>query len=231
MKRLLLVLLLCVVSPVSAGDYLGTYANMCAQVRVNLGMDSASGGPVSNDEFGIFTRQGLMEVASIARAIRGIRIDTTVRGQYAYALDTSVMGVTGSEWVSGDTVKPFILVDDESFQAHALDKSLVDKQGVARRPWWYRVTDDSLYLYPVPCVSGDTIKMYTWEKPINIDTLSTFAQIDIKYRQGVFHYVLWRVALAKTHPAATIFQNEYAAYIKSLVGQKRTRGEDVPAGN
>ncbi len=223
MKKLLLALLL-MVSSVSAADYLGTYANLYAQVRVNMGLDSASSGPMSNAEMGILTRQGLMEAANIAHAIRKIRVATTTRGTYAYALDTSVIGVSGAEWVKGDTVKPLVLIGDQSFKAESYRGGLVGQHGMLGRPSWYRVTDDSLYLYPVPWITGDTIKMYTWEKPRNIDTLSTFAQLEPQYRQVVFHYVLWRVALAKTHPAATIFQNEYVNYVKSLLGARGDNG-------
>jgi len=230
MKRLVVVLILVCVGSVSAGDYLGTYANLCAQVRVNMGLDSASSGPVSSAEFGIFTRQGIMEQANIAHAIKGVRSVTTTRGIYAYALDSMVLGLSGIEWVKGDSVKPLVQIDAQSYRDKKIN-GLIGKEGYDGRPSWYRYSDDSLYLYPVPWKTGDTIKMHTWEKPINIDTLSTFAQLDVKYRQGVFHYVLWRVALAKTHPAAQIFQQEYAAYLQSLWGQKQMRGEDVPTGN
>lgn len=231
MKKLLwiVVTLLLVVATGRAGDYLDDYTDLAKQARLNLGYDTSSAAPVTNTEFAYYTRQGLAELTALVQSIHKVRVKTTTRGKQGYALDSTVVGVIGVEWIKGDSIKVMLNDPRESYGDKMLN-TLVGKQGYEGRPSWYTYTDDSLYLYPIPWLAGDTIKIFVWEKPVNIDTLTVLTQLKLPMRQALLHYVCYRVAMAKIDPRAELYYRDYSAYVGALL-QQRGMSAKVTASN
>lgn len=92
-----------------------------------------------------------------------------------------------------------------------------------RRPDYYDYTDSLLFLYPVPIIAGDTIRILAWTK-VPAPSSDSLVSIPIEYRDAVLKYATYMTAKSRQHPLTElVYKRDYdeaIAILRSIYGRQ-----------
>jgi hypothetical protein len=190
---------------VFSADFMLTLSDYRAQIKRRLNVDPTNITWMTDSVMNQLTREAIVTVNP---RIEGIRVSKTLLTDYhklAYAIDTSVIGVTSVTWVNGDTIRPLKYMIMESWVSLQHQSTNGADDEFLSRPSVYDYTDDSLYLFPVPTIPDDTIRYWGPQKITDIMTRDTIGALPQKYRIPILNYATYLVAVAAQHPAQGLF--------------------------
>lgn len=218
MKKILFVILLFVVSPVKADDWLLSLSNIAAQAREAAGHTPTATSYLTDTLAKNLIREGFVAVNTALQPIRTVNSIVCTKYQNSYQLDTLQMGIYSVEWVARDTVTTLVYAARETW------KTISKVVSAKLKPGFYDFDHDSIYIHPTP-ISADTILIHGWEKVANLGSIDSLAFLDQAYRLAVLKYVTWQAAMARQHPMAGEFK---AQYYETLENLKAGLGRGVP---
>lgn len=208
MRRITILFLVVAASGVMAGQYLATFAQVRSEVKNSLNITGTT--YVTDSTLNGFIREGIVTVNPILRGVKATSAFVTSVRQNTYNLDSLTIGIMSVEWAKGDSVKTLTYMPRHLWYER-LTKTVFQEIEYAARPSYYDYTDNQIFLYPTPIISGDTIKVLGFKRITGIDTLTTLSAMPEAYRAAVYKYVLWRVAASKQHPMTQVYYGEYVA--------------------
>lgn len=235
MKKILLIFLLLLPLNVVADDLLDSLRDYQVGLRKAFCVDTASQSFISDAYADFWIRLSIASIVPATKADKAVIYDTTVFRQKTYALDTTIAGISGVQWVKYDTIKPLRYMSMENWQRGYGDlvRSLGDESGaLERRPYFYDYSDSNLFLYPAPITGGDSLQIVCWRKTRSLMTDSSFASIPRMYRAAVLHYAAWMIARSKQNPLLEHFRQSYIESIqlaKEALGESKTTTAVDPA--
>ncbi len=219
MKKILFAILLFVVSPIRADDWLDTLKYVRYQVRLAAGYDSGAVSYMTDTLGNNFIREGIVAVNIALQTIRTVNEIVCTKYENSYQLDTLQMGIYSVEWVSRDTVTTLEYVSRETWRP-LKGKSMTDN----KKPAYYDYSHDSIFIFQTP-IAADTILVYGWEKVANLDTIAALGFLRQAYRLAVLKYATWQAAMARQHPMTLEFKSQY---FQTLTNLKAGLGRGVP---
>ena len=229
MMRYVLVLLLVLMAPsLMAADFLDDYLQVRKQIVRSLGYDSAvTAQPLDSITMNQFIREGAIAVAPLVRAKKSQQSFVTTAKTSDYSLDSLTISILSVWWQNDDSIR--VLEYRPISTWRLLDhKTTLGVEYPFTKPSYYDYTDDKIYLYPVPGVADDTIKMITIEKVNDISTTSgVLTAFPSAFRIPIFKYALWRTAAAVRHPMRNEFYQDYRASMADLNAALNLRGQSA----
>lgn len=149
--------------------------------------------------------QACMEMANEANVIERVYTTTSTSGTREYSYPTNAKAIRRVEY-DGEKVIPVSLDMDPK----------TSTTEVSGDPATYGIWNQEIYFFPTPSATGDTIKIFTFNRPQRITTgsqtlevpeqyhldiieyiLSIFYAKDQNHQMSVYHRNLWREALAR----------------------------------
>ena len=198
-----IIVLLC--SSVFAADFLLTLGDYRAQIKRRFGVEPNNTTWMTDTVMNQLIREAIVTVNP---KIEGVKVSRTVLTDYhkfAYKIDTSMVSIQTVSWVNGDTIRPLQYMAMESWGTLLHQSTNGAMDNYLSRPSVYDYTDDSLYLFPIPTISDDTIQYFGSQKITNIATRDTVGTLPQKYRVPILNYATYLVAVAKQHPAQGLY--------------------------
>jgi hypothetical protein len=191
--------------PVMAADFVLALPDYRAQIKRRLNVDPTNTTWMTDSAMNQLIREAIVTVNP---RIEGVKVSKTLLTDYhklAYKIDTSVIGITSVTWVNGDTIRPLKYMVMESWVSLQHQSTDGADDNFLSRPSVYDYTDDSLYLFPIPTISDDTIQYWGSQKITDIMMRDTIGILPQKYRVPILNYATYLVAVAKQHPAQGLF--------------------------
>lgn len=205
MKRTLLIFLTCLlcVSVQAGNDYLDSFTDYDTAVRQALGLDPAGTVYIDTASVHQFTRDGVILLTPVLKAVQTQKTVITVRGINVYTLDTLQVGITSVVWSKGDSVKGLVPVPQTEWYKQTHTSCIGQEDPFLKRPSFFDFDDNKLFIFPSPVVAGDTIRINGYLKVPATDTLGTLRISDVKqrYRPVILSYVVWQAAKAVQSPS------------------------------
>ena len=122
--------------------------------------------------------QAEMQISTEAFATEGEFTTTSVAGQREYSYPTNT-----------HAIKRVTYKDDELLKQELKDDPKNDNNDPTGTPTGYTIWNDIVILFPTPDTSGDTIRMYTYEKAQTITSSSSLVT-PVEYHHNIIDYVL-----------------------------------------
>lgn len=230
-----LILVVVLSSQAFASDYLSTNATVIIYARSALGVSLTNTTYLSDSTGALWIRGGIAEIEPLLKTIKSVDSFITAYKQGVYALDSTVVGITGVLWSKNDSTKSLVFMPKEQWYKLVPEKDKKDdtKSGYDIRPGYYDFDDDRIYLFPVPVVDAnvaggiaDTIKIFSWKSNSNnaaFDTTSTLATMPQQYRKAVLQYVIWQAGQARQSVMSQVFKQDYNETLGKISQSKGVR--------
>lgn len=211
MKKILVLLLVLIGGAASAADFLSTFSEYRSQIRIKLNVSINNTTYLSDSTIDQFVREGIVQIAPLLHGDRGVYAipSGTQFRKDSYVLDTFVQGVQSVVISKNDTVKALLYVPKSRWYQMEHRSTSGQKDPYLKRPSYYDYYDNTLYLFPAPTLTGDSIKVEVWRKIPNISTSPTLSNLHQSARLSVMKYAAWQAAQAKQHPLAPFLKAEY----------------------
>jgi hypothetical protein len=206
-----IILLIC--GSVAADDFMYTKAGYTAQMRRKLGYAQSNIGALPDADAEAFIEEGVAFAMPLVRASKQIRMVVTSYQVNDYALDSTTLGVISVWWKSGSYFKALQHLPISEWDKVEHKTTSGQSDTLLKRPSYYDFSDSVLSLYPVPSVSGDTIRILSWNDIGNVVALDTLKAIPQQYRIVVLNYATWAAALSRSDVRA---QGFYEALVSSV---------------
>lgn len=225
-KRIVLILTTFVLLSATAqsADLLDKFRDYRYAIKQALGLDTAST-MYADTTLNQNIRLSVLHVTPITQyRQKEFSIPTTYK-QNRYTLDTLVSGIISVEWKKIDSVKSLVYIPRFSWYQMPKKQTTTEDTPYDRRPDYYDYTDSLLFLYPVPIIVGDTIRILAWTKPIDLATDSLeLTTIPIEYRDAVLKYATYMTAKSRQHPLTElVYKRDYdeaVAILKIVYGRQ-----------
>lgn len=228
MKRLipLLAMLFICGSVSAADDILDSLIDYEVQVKMYLDVDTTNTTYITTGVLDHFIREAIITTMPMIRGDKSSWTFITTYRQSTYSLDSTFLGVTSVEWSKNDSIKSLIYVPKGVWYQQEHRSVLGQEDQYMKRPSFFDHTDAQIHLYPVPIITGDTIRIYGWQKMGNIADTAVFSGIVQAYRIPVLRCAAWLVAMSKQHPNADRFKANWLESMQ-MVNGALNRGGDV----
>lgn len=219
MKKIVFLIVLCA-STVNAADLLDDITDIRTFIRLELGYDSASSGPMSDGHLDLYTRIAVVVVNPLIQGMTIIDSNQTLSVNVnRYAIDTTMVNVLSVEMKAADSVVAFVYIPREVwYQQQRTITSVAN-------PWPsnYDYTDDNVFVFPTPTyseVNNDTLMIVGVRKVLNLmvdDSLNVELKlIPQKYRYVIAEYATYRVARAIEHSMIQIIRQDLIDAARSV---------------
>lgn len=205
-------------------DQLDKFRDYRYAIKQALGLDTAST-MYSDTTIHQNIRLAVLNVTPITQYRQKEFTFLTTYKQNRYALDTLIAGIIALEWKKLDSVKSLVFAPKASWYQLPIKQTKDEQEAYIRRPSYYDYTDSLLFLYPVPILVGDTMRILAWTKPVATaaDSLS-LTVIPIEYRDAVLKYATYMTAKSRQHPLTElIYKRDYdeaVAILKIVYGKQ-----------
>ena len=226
MKKILLILSLILMFSATAesGDlFLDDFQNYRHSIRTSLGLDTNST-VFADTTLNDFTRQAVYHIIpTIQLRQKEFTFATTYKNN-RYALDTSIMQIIAVEWFNVDSIKSIIYAPKSSWYQLPVKQTKGEPKAYSRRPSYYDFTDSLIFLYPVPIIVDDSIRILASTKLPDFNVKDTLDVVPIEYRDAVLKYATYLAARSRLHPLTQLFFQEYQETIANI---RRAYGRPV----
>ncbi len=220
---LILIIVLFAVSVQGADLFLDTFPDYRGAIKSALGLDVGSSA-YTDSTLNDFVRQSVYHITpSIQLRQKEFSFPTTYKNN-RYALDTAIMEIIAVEWFAKDSLKSIIYAPKTSWYQLPVKQSKEEPEAYSRRPSYYDFTDSLIFLYPVPIVVGDSIRILASTKLPNFNSIDTVDAIPIEYRLAVLKYATYLAARSRSHHFTQLFFQEYQETIANI---RRAYGRPV----
>jgi hypothetical protein len=210
----IIVILLC--SSVFASDFVLTLSDYRAQIKRRLNVLPSNTTWMSDSVMNQLIREAIVTVNP---QVEGVKVSRTLLTDYhklAYKIDTSVISIKSVLWRNGDTIRPLQYMAMESWISLQHQSTDGAPDNYLSRPSVYDYTDDSLYLFPVPTISDDTIQYFGSQKITGIMARDTIGTLPQKYRIPVLNYATYLVAVSIQHNAWSLYLDKADSSIANM---------------
>ena len=209
-KKLVIIFFLFTVVSHSA-NYLDSFSSYRSQVKTALNVSTSDVTYLADTTLNQLIREGVNEIIPMVQAKKQTFSDTTLARKGAIALDSLAVGVRYVYWSKNDSVKTLLYVPKEQwYQLEVKILNVNDKENpYNNRPSYYDYDESYIYLYPVPYITGDTIKYDAFSKIKNISAVTALSDIPVQYRNVILKYVIFKAAESKQHPLTQQFEKNY----------------------
>ena len=144
-----------------------------------------SGTQINTTDIIRWINQGQLQIARRIEAYKSTATTPSVAGQTAYSFPSDQILVINGIFYA-DT--PLQYISFEQAQASILSSS--NFSSIQNTPTTYYEWDDSIYLYPVPKDSGDTIKLFVVKQPTIVTTVSDALTLPDTHFEALLQYCL-----------------------------------------
>ena len=214
MKRLLICLVL-LASTASAG-FLGSFSGYRTQIKNKLNIAVAATSPLSDSVLNDFVREAVVTNVPLMQGIKVKVIDTLVKRQNAYTLDSTLLYVKSVVWNKYDSVKSLLYLPQELWYSKEV-KTTSGKKEYDRIPSYYDYDDTYLYLYPSPSVvENDTLEIRGVRRMGSISTLDSLVLIPEVYQTPILLYATYLAAQAISNPMTPLLKVEYEKSLANI---------------
>lgn len=224
-NSIILLIVFCLLLPVytQEADVLEGFTDYAAMLRMMFGHEPAAVDFVSDTTANSFLRLSIISLSPILKADKAVFWDTTVYFKSVYALDTTIWGIFGIEWIHADTNQPIDYVPRSEWKRRAKHegKQIQLRKGVTpfeRRPYYYDHIDDTLFLFPTPIIGGDSLRITAWRKVLSISASDNLDQIPQKFRAPIVHYAAWLIARSQQHPLTELYRLGFNESLQMALG-------------
>lgn len=156
--------------------------------------------------------QAEMEMANECFVIEDTFQATSTAGTREYSYPTNAIAIRRVEY-NGKKLEPVSLEADPKTSTTA-------PQGT---PGEYAIWEGTLYLFPTPAVTSDTIKVFAYCQPQQLTTSSTSLDVPTRYHLAIIDYILEAFAAKDSNPTmASYFRNKWQLSLRDI---KRTQAK------
>jgi len=220
MRHIYLISLMLLIIPMAnSADFCNNFEGYEWQIKRMLHYDTASTA-ISDTTIHQNIRQAVIKVSPMIKALKLSYSDLTEYRVGTYTLDTAITGIIDVYWSKNDSIKTLTYLPKSLWHTtvSTLDRDLSDKKDYAKRPFHYDFTDNILFLYPIPILSGDTIKITATRKLPSIVAVDSLSIIPQKYRVAILEYATYLTARSIQLPTAGTFKNDFDESVMFLRG-------------
>lgn len=216
MKKII-VLFLLLAGSAQAGQFLETFAEVRAQVRAKLNINSTSSF-LTDSTANQYIREGMLVVNPMVMFDKEVKTTVLTFKQNTYSLDTMLIGIISAEISRSDSVKTLKYVPRGEWYNQYVAPATAGKIGYEKWPSFFDYSDDQIFIYPTPTNPNltDTLKIYGWQKVGSIDTVSTMTKMPEAYRVAVLDYVIYVAAKARSHPNTMLYYQDFQRDIAAI---------------
>ena len=225
MKKILLIMIIMVLATnVGAVDYLDNFTDYRWAMRRALGLDTTSQRVLDDTTANQFIREGVYHVTPVLSLRQKEFTFATTYKNNRYALDTLIMEIIAVEWFNLDSIKTIIFAPKKSWYQLPIKQTADEPMAYSRRPSYYDYTDSLIFLYPVPIIVGDSIRILASTRLPDFNIKDTLEIVPIEYRDAILKYATYLAARSKAHPQTELFWKEYQETILNI---RRAYGRPV----
>lgn len=224
MKKIILILLFSLLwVSVEGADILEDFAGYTEMLRMMFHRTPTSTSFIDDTTAHQFIRLSVITLSPILKADKATFWDTTVTNKNAYALDTTIWGILGLNWIKADTIRPLVCVEMQDWYNRAIAEKrplqlAAGSTPFDKRPYYYDHIDDTLFLFPSPTIEGDSIRIIAWQKVKSIAASDKLSDIPQKYRAPIVHYAAWLLARSRQHPQTEQFRLGFTEALQIALG-------------
>lgn len=198
MKRILTALTILVLCMSAIGaDFVLTLSDYRAQIKRRLNVDITNTTWMSDTVMNQFIREAIVTIVPTLEGNTTTKTVITSYGQMSYKIDTNMVSIAEVGWKSGDTVRWLAFVPRDKWSVLTHQSTNGGDDPYLQRPSVYDVSDDSIFVFPIPTFSDDTLMYIGPIKITNIATASSFSGIPQHRREKILNYATYLVATAK----------------------------------
>jgi hypothetical protein len=202
MKRLLFTILIMFMvtrTAVNAADFVLTLPDYRAQIKRRLNIDISNSVWMTDSVMNQLIREAIVTVLPTIEGVQTTKRFTTTPERMAYPIDSTVVSVYNVGWKAQDTVRWFQRIPMSRWSMLTNQNTYGGDDPYLERPAVYDLSDDSIFLFPIPTMSDDTILYMGTQKITNIATRDTINAIPQDKRIPILNYATYLVAVAKQH--------------------------------
>ena len=197
MKRLLVVILILAYGSVHAADFVLTLSDYRSQIKRKLNVDPANSTWMTDTVMNQLIREAIVTVNPRIAGVKVTKTFLTTTNRMSYPIDTTVVDVFNVGWKSNDTVRWFTQMPMEKWSGLSTQNTWGAPDAYLSRPSVFDMTYDSIYLFPIPTLDGDTIMYIGSQKITGITTRDTIGTILQELRVPILDWATFLVAQAK----------------------------------
>lgn len=202
--------------PVASADlFLSNFLKYRHTIRTSLGLDTSSAA-FSDTTLNDFVRQATYHITPTTQFRQRQFSFATTYKQNTYVLDTAIMQIIAVEWFNVDSIKSIIYAPKTSWYQLPVKQSKNETKRYARLPSYYDFTDSLIFLYPVPIIVGDSIRILASTKLPDFNSKDTLTMVPIEYRDAILKYATYLAARSRSHPLTQLFYQEYQETIVNI---------------
>jgi hypothetical protein len=176
----------------------------------------------SDEEILSYVYEACCILAREARVIEAVYTTTTTSGTREYSYPTNTIAIKRVEY-NGAKLQPISFREDD--QITGLNASTTS----TGTPQYYSIWNETLYLRPIPNSSSATLKIFSFNEPQSLTTLSTL-EIPTQFQPDTILFALsWMAGKERNFESATYFMNEWEKRVEKAKAwsKKRLRGDSL----
>lgn len=214
-----------------SADYADSFSEYRIQIKNNLNVKITNTTWISDSTLNDFIRASIIKVSPIVRSNKTQFKFTTRNLIGSYSLDTTVVGVIDVAWSSNNYLKVMMYAPKSIWYTFE-NKSTIDGKDVyAKRPSYYDYIDGTLFLYPVPTTTGDTVVIDAYTKITSLSASDNLDDIPQVYRTAIVDYATYLAARSKQHPDRAMYYQNYLESVQLINQSVNRRGLSVEKSN